>query len=299
VVGASVVGYLKSVTVTDGAATTYADPDLSDRTGVVGPFATFTDGAGNTWTINRSATGKQFTIVDQPMFVYDGVDDYMLIADHADLNFDVGDSLTLMLVERKFNTITTDTHLWSKRGAAPTKGYYLQAVATMWTHIATLYDGSAVAQDVGAAGSAGVTNVLAMVRNVADDDLEIFRNGVGSGSPTPDTTTVTLANPNPINIGRYNGGSQYHRGQIIGVALWREALTDTEVLEAVDWLTDDLSGSAAVSAVTVITGSGSKQATASAAVSEVSGISASGQKTLPTATVIPASITVTSVPGRV
>ena len=81
--------------------------------------------------------------------------------------------------------------------------------------------------------SVGVAHSFAIVRDTAADDIEGHLDGTGSGSPTTDTTTATLANAFALRFGRNSGGGGTPLdGEIMGIALFREALTDAEILAA-------------------------------------------------------------------
>ncbi len=78
---------------------------------------------------------------------------------------------------------------------------------------------------------------LCIVRNVTDDDLEIFINGVSEGTPEEDTTTASLANAGALELGRDDTGA-YLVGDIYDFILWDKALTAAEALTAHDILSD-------------------------------------------------------------
>ena len=211
------------------------DAVLADATT---PFATFTERSLNAAivTINRSSSGLVMTVVDQDMFLYT-TDDYHLVADDPGLNFGTGDSWTAMVVARLVDgTPGTNQTLVSKIGATgSTPGWQLQ-ISTASGIQATIFDGSGSTTD---AHSFPVDNTLftaAGVRNVTDDDLEVFDDAVGSGSPTTDTTTASLSSTTPVQIGARQT-ERFLEGQIMAIAVWRRALTDAEVLEAHNALT--------------------------------------------------------------
>ena len=238
-VGTSFLGGVKSVTVTDGAATTYCDPDMTDRTAVTQANATFVDSAGNTWTINHSATGIAATVIDMAQWLCDGVDDMLEVADAAGLNFAANESFTLVVVSR-LDTIDNGASQWfaGKGAGVGNLGYRLYT--NISADIARIADGTATSF-VAPATTLPVRqlSVRTMVRNVTTDTLEEFVDGASVGS-TADTTTGTLTDTTVFGIGgsKTLGGTRLNflRGQIMAVALWRKALTPAEIVLAGDEL---------------------------------------------------------------
>ena len=242
VIGASVVGGIVSVTLTDGASTTYLNPDFTDRIRLYEPYATVVDAAGNTWTINRSATGVPATVIDQPMFVFDGIDNYMEIADHANLNFDTTDSLTLVWAGRDNRSSGEASYYLAAKqsdndGSA---GWGLFAVKVNGDVYGILADGTANLNDLNAAAStAQVAKVHVLRRDATANEIEVFTDGAGSGTPTTDTTAATSANGLPLRIGVRSGGvNKLFGGETHAVSLFREALTDAQIAEVGVELTD-------------------------------------------------------------
>ena len=230
-IGVSVIGYLKSVTLTNGAATTYADPDFTNRVAIIEPFATFADPAGNTWTINRAATDKPSTVVDQPMLLFDGIDDYVEIADHADLDFDATADMTLMAVARVTNRVVAAQQTLVGKGSVDVNPAF---------HIYTGSGDANMTYRTREGGASSIDTILipanitmftaAMVRDVSAPTLTAFMNGVSSGSPSA-TAVADLSNAFDIRVGAAAAGA-YWSGQIMAAALWRRPLTPAEAAQA-------------------------------------------------------------------
>ncbi len=214
---------------------TVLDIDLNDPT-VVRPHATFTDVTGtHTVTVNRSGSGQTLTIVDEPMFLFDGIDDMIVAADDDGLDFGLSDSLTAIIVASY--PATHSAFLFGKKSFSESSvGYGLAMInGAVWGNVA---DGAGNGADSGGAADVGEIFVHTLVRNTVDDDYEVFLDGVGSGSPVADGTTGTLANALDLHIGSTPNPNQFFRGQILAVGLWREALTNAEVLSVIPELTN-------------------------------------------------------------
>ncbi len=214
------------------------DADFTDRTLVKEPFVTFAEDSSNgaTVTINRAATGVKAAVVDEDLWLV-GTDDWLEVADDNGLDFAGADTtaeaLTLMAMARTYDISPAgnSTIAGKKVGPTSTSAGYSLYNSTGGAIVARLADGTAKPLDTVSTAIDGTTFVAAYVRNIVDDDIEVFVNGAGSGSAATDTTTVTSANARPFHIGSDSNATpaNFFDGEIMAVVLWREALTDAEV----------------------------------------------------------------------
>lgn len=214
-----------------GEGTLELDINFDDATE---PYATFTERSANaaTVTINRSASGLVSTVIDRGWALLT-TDDFFEIPDDAGLDFAAGDSGTWMVMFRTNTVAAGSDVLMSKKDDLTTSaGYAL--VRNAATGQGIIADGTLDDDDTVATIAVHTLHTLAMVRNTTDDDIEVFLDGVGSGSATTDSTTVTLANALVQRLGATSGATpaNFFEGVIGADAGWRQALTDTEVLEA-------------------------------------------------------------------
>ena len=207
------------------------DADFTDVAALTEPFATFVEKSSNaaTVTINRASSGRVSTVVDRPMFLF-GTNDYFEIPDDAGLNFAAGDDLTVMVAGR-LNEASAGQGLATKKTISTSPaGWVLTTFAgNFWSNVA---DGTVGSSETIPEAALQTAFVAAFIRNTTDDDLEVFKDGSGSGSPTTDATTATLANANAVFIGASVGPIQFLDGEIHAVAIWREALSDIDVVLA-------------------------------------------------------------------
>ncbi len=212
------------------------DADFTDTAAVQEPFASFSEKSSNaaTVTINRSATGRKSTVVDRPMFLL-GTDNFFEIPDDAGLNFDETEDFTIMAAVRGDYTIATTGGLIDKMDFGAHAGYRLTVNSGGVLRFvieddaaSAIFDQAFLATDFTAAIYAGVRD------QTGNDDIEAFTDGVGSGSPTDDTTATTLADASVLRFGSDSGvtPAAFWDGEIHAVVLWREALSDNEIIEA-------------------------------------------------------------------
>ena len=164
-------------------------------------------------------------------FTLDGVDQSFLIANHADLNFALADPFTVMI--RCLNDDETVTVGWlSKKTGTGTAAVGWMLYSTNSGHRITCSDGAKRFTDNAGVMVDATIHVFAGVRNRVDDDLEGFKDGVGSGSSAVDAAVATLANASNIRIGGYAGGAPFAAGRVYGWAIWRLALSEGDVADA-------------------------------------------------------------------
>tara|TARA_R110000824_G_scaffold16633_9_gene68767 strand:+ start:379 stop:3546 length:3168 start_codon:yes stop_codon:yes gene_type:complete len=232
------------------AGTLVFDADFTDKTAVAEPFATFTEGSSNgaTVTINRGATGALAAVEDRGMYVLDGSNDYLTVPDDANLDFAADESFTLMFFGRVYDTTPSTIGIpLSKRDSLGSGdvGYslFINTIGQVGLHIS---DGSGSVSCRFTGGlTAGEAFVATGVRNVVDDDLTFFMDGV-AGTPATDTTTGTLANSVAFNLGADGRPATFFGpGEFFGAALWREALSDADVATAGTELRNLATGKAA------------------------------------------------------
>ena len=192
------------------------------------------DGGGLTWTVERGSSGYVSTFVDKDKWAL-STDDYFVVPDADRLDFAADESFTLLAVA--VPTTDSGTHVLADKGAATGGaggGYTMFGSGA--SLIAGIADG-AINKNVTIA-DAMVPNTLAvyaLLRDVTADEVQPFLSGV-AGTAQTDTTTASLANSTDLSIGKYGVLSGPFEGQIIAVALFREALTDDEIAEISDLL---------------------------------------------------------------
>lgn len=188
-----------------------------------------TAATGQTVTINRSAADRKSCVVDQPLFLF-GPDDYMIVADHDDMDFTETESFTVAAVVRTYGSAANETIVAKSTGTpTSTSAGYIIAFGPSQEPRFGIGDSTNNANDIGVAISNGVVTMAAGRRNVAADVVEAFKNGTGSGSPTTDATTATLANAQDLRLGAQSDSGGPANTEIMAWALFREALSDADL----------------------------------------------------------------------
>ena len=204
--------------------TTVLDVDTSVLTS--GAATSFTATTGQTVTINRATSGRKTVCVTQNVWLF-GTDDYMSVADSALLNFGASDSFTLIAVVRQWNTSPSYGRYIDKWNG--TAGYVLSSNNTSLGALAYVSDtGAHAAQQSTTAQSAGS---LAVFSARLDRSLNTIVPGVNTTFATgwPTTSIVDTTNTSSLGIGRRTSGTNYGDFELVAVAVFRRALTATEI----------------------------------------------------------------------
>ncbi len=206
----------------------FADIGLASQ-----PFASITDPQGNVYTVNRSATGYVSTLITEDIWLA-STDDEMMVLDHPALDFAAAEGFTMWaLVVMNDATVGADVRFMSKRDFGATLGWELRVLTADGPQPSFyISDGAVNITDLGAAISDNVPTFVGGVRNIGDDDIEAFVDGVGSGSPTADTTTTTLAGIADLHFATQPDSSLYFLdGGLIALGVSRNELSDEEMLQ--------------------------------------------------------------------
>jgi hypothetical protein len=196
-----------------------------------GSATSFTALTGQTVTINRSTSGRKAVAVVSPCWLF-GTDDEMRVPNNDLLNFDVSDSFTVVAVHRPWNTQGTNDTLIAKKADTTntTQGYSLSGGSTTALQgQAQIGDGTAGITAVSGSRTSGQLTISAAVRNVTTDNVTVYLNGT-AGTAVTDTTTGSLSNAEVLRIARLSGaGTEYADMELLAVAVFRRALTETEI----------------------------------------------------------------------
>lgn len=221
-------GDIYSVTVRDGiggpTVGLWASSDISS------PADTSHSGStdGRTYTLNRSSSGHMLNVIDRDWFFF-STDDYVEVADDAQLDFGASDPLTVVAVVRPYTVAAGSDVIVAKKDDLTTAAGWALVRASSAGQL-VIADGTADDDDTAGTLVAHTASSIAGVRNVTDDDLEAFVDGAGSGSPTTDSTTATLANALPMRIGATSGtAANFFEGGIAAIAVFNAELTDYQV----------------------------------------------------------------------
>ena len=217
----------------EGVGTLQFDCDL---TIAAEPYATFAEQSANgaTVTVNRSGTSFVSTPIDRDLFIL-ADDDMFSIANDAGLEFGATDPFTVVVVARANSFASGMTLMSNRDGVGATNvGYRLSETGSGGTGTVEIADGTTEASATSAASIFAVQTLFGMcaVRNIVDDDLQMYADGVASGSSGSDGTSDTLTSGDNTTIGNLNAGSNFWEGVIVASALWQGALTDEQIATA-------------------------------------------------------------------
>lgn len=189
--------------------------------------------------LDESGNGHDASLVNSPTFngdrfTLDADNESFDIVDSAGLNFDFGTlaGATVMVVCAPVDATPAGNQYIVDKSAAVGIGYRM-ILLTSSAFRGEFEDASGGRpDDFAAAFSDGVKVALAVRHDAAADETESFVDGAGTGTPN----VFDLADCTSTEILRIGGRSDAttfaFRGDIYAVALWREALTDAEIVEA-------------------------------------------------------------------
>jgi len=216
-----------------------------DLTGITSPTQTTLTGSGaETWTINRSSSGRKTALVGGwagggSLWLF-GTDDYLEVADHADLDFGASDSFTVLAAYRRIGTLQNfNTIMMKKTTSGDTSaGFEVRANADAIAY-ALVGDGSVLRIASGTAVASGSLVVVAVRQESAQ--TVIFSNGI-AGTPVTTAQSGPYANARPLRVGVRSDAISYPADmEFFAAAVFRRALTQAET----NTLTDYFRGRAA------------------------------------------------------
>lgn len=199
------------------------------------PFTTFTEGSSNadTVTINRVDGNYKTAIVDRPLFMFDGVDDYLSVPDHANLNFTGGDG-TIIAVFRLYITEQLYVVIAKKLSSdTADAGWSLHHHSFPHSHIGISDGVDATTNHTLTVPAIGViASHAGVIDKTGANDLVVYMDGVSEDPPDDITDIGDLTNSVAVTIGAIGEIGDFFEGEYLGAAIFREALTPTEILLA-------------------------------------------------------------------
>jgi hypothetical protein len=228
---------------------------LSDGTAV----SSWADSSGNGRNATQATGTRQpiyrTTVVNgQPIVRFDGVDDYMTVADVDALD---AVQFTLFVVAKARVNLSDNSPLekWAAGSGYPYVLRYYDDTGTKKVRLA-VYDGT---NNPTASGAITQTNwnVITARRSTAEDDLQIFANG-SLLEKSSDSTTGAVSNADALFVGARGGSpaGNYFDGDIAEIILYDRPLTvnDRQQVEGYLKFKYGLSGTAQSRIYEVFTG---------------------------------------------
>lgn len=191
------------------------------------PFATWTNpSTGEVWTLNRATAGRRLTIVDRDAVVL-GVDDYLEVADSPLLNFDATQPFTLAIAMRMpAQSVTYPSFINKNTPALGRAGYSLEVNNLSALAYTKINDGTGASQIT--ADQSFSYNVATFLAGVHASGRVRTSNGLVQ-TVDLSRTQASLSNAVVLRIGSSNFGSQWFEGEIFAAAIFREALSPSDL----------------------------------------------------------------------
>ena len=157
---------------------------------------------------------------------------YFEVTDHADLDVTAAQDLSVYAIYRKITDLTATAVPFDKGGAAG-------GAVTGWGVYFSNSDAPTARVDAGSAyidAGAAVSDSLEygvgmVVDQTSGLTIEVFQNGVAGGSPAV-ITAQDLSNALPLRFGvNADATTWYWKGALIGLAVFKEALSDADMMQ--------------------------------------------------------------------
>lgn len=186
----------------------------------------WTGSDGQDWSISRAASGKPAWLVDEPCVLFDGTDDYAVVADGpTELDLGTG-AATLAVAMRAVDATNNDQSVLSKRDVtAPQQGYAIK-LDNGTAAPKGRFDGGASHDE---ASGSDLTNLVRYSLIVARDGSSVtFYTDGSAGTPVTDNARdVDLATD--FQVGGQDGANILFRGAIYSAAVFKTGLSASQV----------------------------------------------------------------------
>jgi hypothetical protein len=218
--------------VLDGIdGTTVLDVDTSVIT--TGAATSFTAVTGQTVTINRSTSGRKSVAVTHPVWLF-GTDDFIRIPNNTLTNLDATQSATVLVIVRQWDTPVSGGR-WIDKTPFGATAWSLRTFSTTRQSQWSISDGTNAATSTApTAIDNGSIRVTAAVLDRTTQTQTLYDNGVSVDSDTI-ASVGSLTNTAFVNIGRRVTGANIQDFELIGAAIFRRALTATEIVAISDY----------------------------------------------------------------
>ena len=209
--------------------TTYIDSATS--------FDTWVDQSDNSHDLTAGATNEPaFNFGDanseyNPFLRFDGSDDYLSVANHADFNFGVDTNFSVEAIIRTSTSVAQQNII--SKGSSATQGYELQIVATTGVVRIRADDGIDLVQ---ASSIIDITDgEFHHIMGAFDrlGNMQVYVDGVADGSAVSMTAVGDMddaTKPLAIGVSSHDLSTSPFNGDIGLVRIWNRALSAAEVL---------------------------------------------------------------------
>ena len=184
----------------------------------------YTDAFAVAWTVNRATAGRKSSLVIRNKWLF-GTDDYMEVPDNALLNMDASQSFTVLAVVREWATPAANGVIVNKRTSGGI-GWRLQNSGTSTQIVMTNFDGVNTDNSYTSTPSAGALSLLSGIVALTSVAAALNTLATALGATR---SALNLSNTDAMRIGNTNTGSAYQDFELLAVAVFRRALTATEI----------------------------------------------------------------------
>lgn len=175
------------------------------------------------WVISRSTSGYKAALVDRPLLLLDGVDDYLSVPHST--NLDASTSGFTVVAAVRLQSGRRRGELVSKKQSSASGHPGYRSLVTTGYPRGQISDGTTSVTN-SASGTALGTGLVSM--QITPSQVRTYINGVLSTS-TAHSLSNTLSNSRSLYIGALEGTSSFLAGEFIGAAVFQELLSEDEM----------------------------------------------------------------------
>jgi hypothetical protein len=191
-----------------------------------GAATTFTALTGQTVTINRSTAGRKSVAVVSPVWLL-GTDDFINVTNSSLTQAPASQSLSVVAAVRQWGTPTSDGTYVAK-GTGAGNRYYLASTNALVPQL-NMSDGTTGANRTGPTTTAGQLSIIAGVIDRNANTAAVWNNGVSGATTSISAIAGVGINNLPLRIGSKSTGTTPQDFELIGAAVFRKALVQSEI----------------------------------------------------------------------
>lgn len=218
----------------DGPVVASIQPSLSEE-----PYTSIPSDEGHTVTIERAAGGYKSAIVTHSILMFDGVNDFVEIADHVDLDFDSSEDVTALVVFRMYDTSTGSSQVFMAKKSAldNSTGWAIYTNASDAT-ARVMFDSTANQHNPTDPITPGELTMLGFTREIGVD-VVTYMNNVYESHGVDD---ADFTNDVSLRLGAQGNGGNFLAAEMLSAAIIPRVMSGEEIEQAFRFMKGEVTG---------------------------------------------------------